>query len=132
MECLFCKIISGQIPSYKVYENENYLAFLAIPSLNPGHVLVIPKKHYRWVWDVSNIGQYYEVIGKVANAIRRAMKIDFLASAVVGEEVSHAHVWLIPRYENDGHGGAIKFDNIKDISEEEMKQIAEKIKKEIK
>ncbi len=137
-ECIFCKIVSGEIPSYKVYEDENYLAFLAIPSLNPGHTLVIPKKHYRWVWDLSvsrgeipNIGQYYELINRVASAVRKAMKTDFLASAVIGEEVSHAHVWLIPRYKDDGHGGAIKFGNIKEISEEKMKQIAGKIRKEV-
>ncbi len=131
MDCVFCKIISNEIPSYKVYEDESYLAFLAVPSINPGHTLVIPKKHYRWVWDVENIGEYFKVVKKVANAIRQAMKTEFLASAVVGEEVPHAHVWLVPRYEGDGHGGAIQFGNFKEISEEEMKDIAEKIKKSI-
>ncbi len=131
MDCVFCKIISGDIPSYKVFEDENYLAFLAVPSLNPGHTLVIPKKHVRWVWDMPNIGEYYEIINRVANAIRKAMNTEFLASAVVGEEVPHAHVWLIPRYQNDGHGGAINFGNIKEIDKVQMEKIAEKIKKNI-
>ena len=70
--CIFCKIIKGDIPSHKVYEDENYFAFLDIRPLNPGHTLVIPKKHYRWVWDVENIGEYYEITSKIANAIKKS------------------------------------------------------------
>ena len=60
--CIFCKIVSGEIPSYKVYEDNEFMAFLDVRPLNLGHTLVIPKKHYRWVWDVPNIGEYYEVV----------------------------------------------------------------------
>ncbi len=127
-DCIFCKIIAGEIPSYKVYEDENFLAFLDVRPLNQGHTLVIPKKHYRWVWDCLNIGEYYEVVGKIARAIKRAFNTEQVVSLVVGEAVPHAHVWLIPRFENDGHGGIIKFDNVKKLSEEEMKEAAKKIK----
>ncbi|MDD4333020.1 MAG: HIT family protein [Patescibacteria group bacterium] len=131
MDCIFCKIIAGEIPCYKVYEDENFLAFLDIRPLNPGHTLVIPKKHYRWVWDHENIGAYYEAVGKVANAIRQAFNTDYVVSMVFGEEVAHAHVWLVPRLPNDDHGGAIDLKAVKNLSKEEMAEIAEKIKKNI-
>ena len=131
MDCIFCKIVSGKIPCYKVYEDENFLAFLDIRPLNLGHTLVIPKKHFRWVWDVTNIGEYYTVVGKIAQAMKKALHTDLIVSLVVGEEVAHAHVWLVPRFSNDGHGGAIKLENIKQYSEREMQDVANKIKNEI-
>jgi histidine triad (HIT) family protein len=129
--CVFCKIAKKEIPAYVVYEDKDYMAFLDINPRNPGHCLVIPKAHYRWVWDVKDIGAYYKVVQKVANGIRKAMKTEWVVSLVLGEEVPHAHVWLVPRFKDDGHGGSIKLDNIKKISAEEMKEIAEKIKKAI-
>ena len=130
-DCIFCKIIKGEIPSYKVYEDENFLAFLDIRPLNPGHTLVIPKEHLRWVWDIENIGEYYKVVKKIANAIKKVHGTDYVISLVFGEEVDHAHTWLIPRFKDDGHGGAIDLKNIKKIPEEEMKNIAESIQKEV-
>jgi histidine triad (HIT) family protein len=129
--CVFCKIAKKEIPAYVVYEDKDYMAFLDINPRNPGHCLVIPKAHYRWVWDVKDIGAYYKVVQKVANGIRKAMKTEWVVSLVLGEEVPHAHVWLVPRFKDDGHGGSIKLDNIKKISAEEMKEIAEKIRKAI-
>ena len=90
-DCIFCKIIKGEAPSYKVYEDDDFFAFLSIVPLNPGHTLVIPKKHFRWVWDVPNIGEYYEAVGKIANAMRKAFNIEWVVSLVAGEEVPHAH-----------------------------------------
>jgi len=130
-DCIFCKIVKKEIPCYKVYEDDLFLAFLDINPKNPGHTLIIPKKHYRWVWDVPNIGEYYSVVGKVANAIKKAMNTDFVVSLVIGEEVPHAHVWLIPRFEGDGHGSAIDLTIKKDISKDEMIEIADKISKEL-
>ncbi len=131
MDCIFCKIVAWEIPCYKVYEDDKYLAFLDIRPLNLGHLLVIPKKHYRRVWDVDNIWEYYEVVGKIANAMKKALNIDYIVSTVFGEEVPHAHVWLVPRFKNDGHGWAIDLSNVKDISDTEMKDIAEKIAKNL-
>ncbi len=127
-ECIFCKIVKGEISCHKVYEDDEFLAFLDIRPLNKGHTLVIPKKHFRWVWDVQKIGNYYEVVAKIANAIRKAFNIDYVVSLVFGEEVLHAHVWLIPRFNNDGHGGAIDLKNIKQLSNDEMKDAAKRIK----
>lgn len=127
-DCVFCKIIKGEIPCHKVYEDEKFFAFLDNNPLNPGHTLVIPKKHFRWVWDVPNIGEYYKVVGKLANALRKAFDTEHVVSLVFGEAVPHAHVWLVPRFEGDGHGGAIKLGNVKKLSDAEMKNAAEKIR----
>jgi histidine triad (HIT) family protein len=66
-----------------------------IRPLAPGHVQVIPKKHYRWVWDVEPIGKYFEVVQKIARAQQKAFN-ESVNSKIVGEEVPHAHVWLFP------------------------------------
>lgn len=135
--CIFCKIINGDIPAYKVYEDDNYVAFLDVRPLNMGHTLVIPKEHYRWVWDMpvegegANIKDYYAVVGKVAKSIRKAFDTEFVVSLVLGEEVYHAHVWLVPRHEGDGHGSSIDLTNIKELSDEQMKEAQEKIRKEL-
>ena len=63
--CIFCKIVSGDIPSYKIYEDDEYLAFLDIAPFADGHTLVIPKKHYQFVWDVEEVGKYIEVAQKI-------------------------------------------------------------------
>ena len=127
MDCIFCKIVTGEIPSYKVYEDENFYAFLDINPRNRGHTQVIPKQHYRWVWDVPNIGEYFEVVQKLANAMKKAFGTDYVVSLILGEEVDHAHVWLVPRFEGDGHGGSIDIGNIKEVSEQEMKEAAKEI-----
>ncbi len=97
--CIFCKIVKKEIPSYVVYEDTNFLAFLSIDPLSPGHTLIIPKDHYRWVWDVPNVGEYFEVAKKVALAQRKAFNTDFILSKIVGEEVHHAHIWVFPNKE---------------------------------
>lgn len=132
MDCIFCKIAKGEIPSHKVYEDDNFLAFLDIRPRNKGHTLVIPKQHYRWVWDHPDIGSYYEAVKKVANAIKKALETDFIISIVIGEEVPHAHVWLVPRFKNDGHGAALDFKLVKEIPKEEMEEIASKIRSFLK
>ncbi len=107
--CIFCKIVRGEIPSYKVYEDENFLAFLDINPESPGHTLVVPKTHYRWVWDLPagrqvspNAGEYFEVAQKIAHAQMKAFETDWVISKIVGEEVPHAHIWLIPDHKVKG------------------------------
>lgn len=85
-----------EIPAQVVYEDADFLAFLDINPQSPGHVQVIPKKHYRWVWDVPNAGAYFEVARKVALAQRKAFNTDFVLSRIVGDEVEHAHIWVFP------------------------------------
>jgi histidine triad (HIT) family protein len=100
--CIFCKIISGEIPSYKVYEDENFLAFLDIHPQSSGHTQVIPKKHFRWVWQVPNVGEYFEVVRKIALAQQKSFKTDFILSKIVGDEVEHAHIWIYPNSKVSG------------------------------
>lgn len=131
-DCIFCKISKGEIPSYKVYEDQHFFAFLDIRPLNPGHTLVIPKQHSRWVWDYPYVGSMYESVKKIANALKKTFSTEYVVSLVFGEEVHHAHVHLIPRLKDDGHGPAIDLKNSKQISKEEMDKIAENIRKNLK
>ena len=94
--CIFCKIVSKEIPAHIVYEDSDFLAFLDIHPQSPGHVQVIPKKHYRWVWDVPNTGAYFEVATKIARAQQKAFNTDWILSKTVGDEVEHAHIWVFP------------------------------------
>jgi len=69
-DCIFCKIVKGEIPAFKVYEDNDFLAFLDINPISVGHTLLIPKKHYRWVYDVPNFGEYWQVAQKIALSIK--------------------------------------------------------------
>ena len=101
-KCIFCKIVKGEIPSYKVYEDDKFLAFLDINPQSPGHTQVIPKDHHRWVWDVPNAGDYFEVVKKVALAQRKAFDTEWILEKIVGEDVEHAHIWVFPNKEVKG------------------------------
>jgi histidine triad (HIT) family protein len=96
INCIFCQIVQGKIPSFKVYEDEHFLAFLDINPKSPGHTQVVPKKHYRWVWDAPNVGAYFEVVKKIAQAQQKAFDQESIWSRVTGEDVSHAHIWIFP------------------------------------
>lgn len=125
--CVFCKITSGKIPCYKTYEDQYFLGFLDIRPLNPGNSLLIPKKHYRWVYDIPNFGDYFEAAKKLAlvtQQIVRAHSINFLT---LGYEVEHAHIRIIPRFENDGHDDGIRLSNVKQIDKAEMERVASKV-----
>lgn len=104
-DCLFCKIAQGKIPTNKVWEDDNYLAFLDIKPLAPGHSLVIPKKHFRWVWDlpvgkasVPNFGGYMEKVREVALLLKEKYQAEWVEVKVIGTDVPHAHVHLIPHH----------------------------------
>lgn len=94
--CVFCKIVKKEISAHIVYEDENFMAFLDINPQSPGHVQVIPKEHYRWVWDIPNIGAYFEVVRKIAKAQQKAFGTEWILSKIVGDEVEHAHTWIYP------------------------------------
>lgn len=95
-DCIFCKIIRKEIPAEIVYEDADFVAFLDIHPQSPGHTQVIPKEHYRWVWDHPKAGAYFEVAKKIALAERKAFDTDFILSKIVGDEVPHAHIWVFP------------------------------------
>jgi histidine triad (HIT) family protein len=98
-DCIFCKIVKGEVPAHKVYEDEKFLAFLDIRPRSPGHTLVIPKDHYRFVWDVPNAGEYFEVAKKIAKAEQKAFGTDVIWSKIMGDEIYHAHIWVFPNVE---------------------------------
>lgn len=101
-ECIFCKIVSGEIPATTIYEDKDFLAFLDIHPQTPGHTQVIPKTHHRWVWDVPNVGAYFELVRKIAQAQRKAFGTEWILSKIVGDEVAHAHIWVFPSNEATG------------------------------
>lgn len=109
--CIFCKIVAREIPTHIVYEDDNFLAFLDIHPQSPGHVQVIPKTHYRWVWEVPNVGNYFEVVQKIAHAQQKAFSTDWILSKIVGDEVPHAHIWVFPN--NKVGGDANDFETNK-------------------
>jgi len=127
MDCIFCKIAKGEVPSYKIYEDNDFMAFLDVNPLNAGHTLVIPKEHFRWVWDVIKVKKYFEITSKIANAMKKAYDTEYVASLIFGEEVPHAHIHLVPRFDGDGHGNGIDLNNTNKLSEEEMKNAAQSI-----
>ncbi|MCR4280247.1 MAG: HIT domain-containing protein [Candidatus Komeilibacteria bacterium] len=126
-DCIFCKIVAGEVPAYKVYENGDYLAFLDIKPLAEGHVLVIPKLHYRWVWDDPEVGQYMETCRKVARAQQRAFSTEWVVSLIFGEEVPHAHIWLVPCTAGDGHGGSIDLSKRRELPTDKMEEVRDRI-----
>lgn len=102
-DCIFCKIANKEILAYIVYEDANFVAFLDINPISVGHVQVIPKQHYRWVWDVPNVGDYFEVVRKVAQAQQKSFNTDWILSKIVGEDISHAHIWVYPNSNIEGN-----------------------------
>ena len=104
--CIFCKIVAGDMPAEKVHEDEHFLGVMDIHPQAPGHVQVIPKQHYRWVWDIPSsaeadksepsAGEYFEVAQQIARAQRKAFNTDWILSKIIGDEVEHAHIWLFP------------------------------------
>jgi len=108
MDCIFCAIVAGDIPSTKVYEDEHVFTFMDIAPANPGHLLVIPKQHYRNIFDMpAEVGsQIMEAEIPLASAIRKALNPDglnlFQSNEAAGfQTVFHFHFHLIPRWKND-------------------------------
>lgn len=117
-DCIFCKIIRGEIPSYKVYEDELVYAFLDISQTTPGHTLLVPKKHVKdiFAYDADMARAVFSRLPKLARAIRDSnpaitgMNILNNNGAVAYQSVFHSHIHLIPRYsKNDDFG--IRFAN---------------------
>ncbi|KUK76940.1 MAG: Uncharacterized protein XD93_0641 [candidate division WS6 bacterium 34_10] len=94
-DCIFCKIIKGEIPAYKIAEDDDFLAFLDLAQFTKGHTLVIPKAHYKLMFDVPNIGEYFKFVKKVGNHFRE-LGYKYVDTITMGRMVEHAHVHLIP------------------------------------
>lgn len=130
-DCVFCKIIDGEIPSYTIYEDEYVKAFLDISQATPGHTLVVPKKHVAniYEYDENLAEQVFSRIPKIARAIQKSAP-DILGMNIVNnngelayQSVFHSHFHLIPRYsENDGFSMSFQ-DNSDKYNEEAFEQI---------
>lgn len=126
MSSIFTKIIKGEIPSYKIAENESFYAFLDAFPVAKGHVLVVPKKEVDKIWtlDKKTYSGLMDFSYELAHAIEKAMPCLRVGMAVVGLEVPHVHVHLVPL----NNMGDINFSKEKlQLSKEEMIEIAEKI-----
>lgn len=126
MASIFTKIIKGEIPSYKVAEDEHYYAFLDINPLQKGHTLVVPKQETDYIFDLSDeqLAGLMVFAKKVARAIEKSIPCQRVGVAVLGLDVPHAHVHLVPL----NGGNDLNFCNPKkQFSAEEMKACAELI-----
>ena len=130
MASIFSKIISDEIPAYKILENENFLAFLDIFPLAKGHVLVIPKKEIDYLFDISSdeYGELWKFAQQVAKAMDKVIDCKRIGVAVIGLEIPHAHIHLVPL----NNVSDINFERPKlSFSEEEMNEVAQNIRKAI-
>ena len=107
--CIFCKIIRGELPSYKVYEDEKTFAFLDIRPVNAGHTLVVPKNHSNNIFDIApeDWAAVAETVRKLAIAIEKGTGADGVNIAMnnrehAGQIIDHPHVHIIPRFKGDG------------------------------
>ena len=130
MSSIFSKIVSGEIPAFKVAEDDNHLAFLDIFPLAKGHVLVIPKKETDYIFDITS-DEYLELwkfAQKVAKGMDKVIACERIGVAVIGLEVAHAHIHLVPLT----NVSDINFERPKlKFSEAEMKSVSDLIKSAI-
>jgi histidine triad (HIT) family protein len=132
-ECVFCKIVAGKLPSYRVYEDERHVAFLDINPFSAGHTLVCPKRHGETLWDMDEreIAEVFKVASKVSMGVVSATKADGFRimqnnGEAANQAVAHIHVHVIPnKLEDKG-----RFNRMT-LSEKEMAEVAESIKAEI-
>lgn len=131
--CIFCKIAAGKMPSYRVYEDDDHVAFLDINPTTIGHTLVCPKRHGEILWDMDEqeIAEVFKVASKVSKAVVFATNADGFRimqnnGEAANQAVAHIHIHVIPsKLEDKG-----RFNRIK-LSDQEMENVAESIRAEI-
>ena len=135
-DCIFCKIIENKVPSFKIYEDKDVLAFLEIRPLTQGHTLIIPKKHFETIFDIDEdyLRKIVVVAKKVSEKMKKELKAEgvnlFQRSGLAAEQgVFHFHLHVVPRKKGDN----INLDywwipKTKEASEEDLKRLAQKLK----
>ena len=110
--CIFCKIVAGEVPCHKVWENEDFLAFLDATPVGEGHTLVIPKKHFNTFLDVDkeHVSEFMEFLQEVGNIVLKKYDADGFNIILnngkfSGQVVGHVHFHILPRKEGDGKKG---------------------------
>ena len=130
MATIFSRIIKGEIPCYKIAENDEFFAFLDVNPIQKGHTLVVPKEEISYIFDIDDdkLGRYMAFSKRVASAIKAAIPCVKVGIAVVGLEVPHSHIHLVPLNNvND-----MSFEHKMTLEKAEMQEIAEKIVKNFK
>lgn len=133
-ECIFCRIVKGEIPCAKVYEDENYMAFLDISPVNKGHTLIIPKGHYEDLLNTPDevlCGMLADT-KKIAKAVLKAVgakafNVSINVGKGSGQLVPHLHIHIMPRFPGDGH----HLFKQGSYAEGEIQKVADDIKKEL-
>ncbi len=125
--CIFCKIIKGEIPAVKIWEDKDHLAFLDVNPINPGHVLLIPKKHSDYLFDLND--KEYNILMLKAKAMAKTLKLKLnskrIGMAIEGFGVPHIHVHLVPVEK----GNDLNPERAKPSSKEELNKLAERLRK---
>ena len=136
MDCIFCKIIDGEIPAVKVLDEESVLAFMDINPSSKGHMLVVPKRHAENIFQISegDLEAVTHAVKRCANAVKEALNAEGITILQLNGKASdqivpHFHIHIIPRWENDGL--SISNWEMKPGDMEEIKDIARKVKKNI-
>ena len=133
-DCIFCKIIRGELPSFKIYEDERVIAFLDIHPVNAGHTLIVPKAHSQNIFDIKpeDWTAVAESTRALALAIEKGTEADGVNIAMnnrehAGQVVQHPHVHVIPRFKGDG----LKLMPQREYKTNEAEETAEKIRAEV-
>ena len=123
MECIFCKIIKGEIPSYKVWEDGDFFVFLDIAPINPGHILVVPKLHRDDLYTLPDelYIKLFMRVKKLAVALKKALSAKRIGLIVEGFGVAHAHAHLVPI----NQGNELNPEKAKKATEKELKRMQE-------
>lgn len=134
-DCIFCKIVRGEIPSQKVYENKKVLAFLDIGPVNKGHTLVISKEHYKNIYDTPEgvLCDVMKAVKLVARGVKEAVSADGINVGIsneraAGQAVFHLHFHVMPRFEGDG----LRLFPQGSYAEKEAEKVVESVRKSIK
>ena len=128
-DCIFCKIASGEIPSNTIYENSEFKVIMDIAPASKGHVLIIPKEHFKDIYEIDAItaGKLFQLATVVARALKEVLHCDGLNvlqnnGLIAGQTVYHFHMHLIPRYEDDDVTIGWKEHSTEDIDMDQLRQ----------
>lgn len=130
-DCIFCKIIKGEIPAYKIYEDKDLIAILDIAPINPGHILLIPKKHFQLLEELPDetLEKIILTAKKIIPKIKKIVKSDAVNFSlndgkIAGQLIPHVHFHIMPRFKGDGH----KLFEGKALKKEDAEKILKKFK----
>lgn len=135
-DCIFCKIVKGEIPSKKIFEDEKVFVFLDIKPMAKGHCLIIPKQHFENIFDAPEeiLKEVIFATKKVVSLLQKSLGVDgvniFNNNGKTAEQsIFHLHFHILPRYENDGLSILNwMLEKTKEVDQEELKKLAEQIK----